>query len=40
MEEIKMALIKCTDCEKEISDKAQACIHCGCPNNLEPDTAS
>ena len=26
-----MALIKCVDCEKEISDKAPACIHCGCP---------
>lgn len=26
-----MALIKCPDCGKEISDKATACIHCGCP---------
>jgi len=26
-----MALIKCTECDKEISDKAPACIHCGCP---------
>lgn len=26
-----MALIKCPECEKEISDKAQVCIHCGCP---------
>lgn len=26
-----MALIKCEDCGKEISDKASACIHCGCP---------
>ena len=26
-----MALIKCEDCRKEISDKASACIHCGCP---------
>lgn len=26
-----MALIKCPECEKEISDKAQACIHCGYP---------
>ena len=23
-----MALIKCPKCEKEISDKAQKCIHC------------
>lgn len=27
----KMALIKCAECGKEISDKASACIHCGCP---------
>lgn len=26
-----MALIKCPECGKEISDKAVACIHCGCP---------
>jgi len=26
-----VALIKCEDCGKEISDKAKACIHCGCP---------
>ena len=26
-----MALIKCPECGKEISDRAQACIHCGCP---------
>ena len=26
-----MALINCPECEKEISDKAQSCIHCGCP---------
>lgn len=29
-----MALIKCPECEKEISDKASACIHCGCPLTL------
>lgn len=29
-----MALIKCEDCGKEISDKSKACIHCGCPINL------
>lgn len=28
-----MALIKCPECGKEISDRAQACIHCGCPIN-------
>ncbi len=26
-----MALIKCTECGKEISDKSPACINCGCP---------
>ena len=26
-----MALIKCEDCGKEISDKSDKCIHCGCP---------
>ena len=26
-----MALIKCPDCGKEISDRAANCIHCGCP---------
>ena len=26
-----MALIQCPECGKEISDKAAACIHCGCP---------
>jgi len=24
-----MALIKCPECGKEISDKAKKCIHCG-----------
>lgn len=26
-----MALIKCTECGKEFSDKAGACPNCGCP---------
>lgn len=26
-----MALIKCRECGKEISDTADRCIHCGCP---------
>ena len=26
-----MALIKCSECGKEISDKATTCIHCGNP---------
>ncbi|RLA77910.1 MAG: hypothetical protein DRG78_16335 [Epsilonproteobacteria bacterium] len=29
-----MALIKCEDCEKEYSDKADACPSCGCPTNI------
>lgn len=27
-----MALIKCSECGKEISDKANSCPNCGCPN--------
>lgn len=30
-----MALIKCVECGKEISDKAKACIHCGYPLEKE-----
>jgi hypothetical protein len=26
-----MALIECSECGKEISDKAKGCVHCGCP---------
>ena len=26
-----MALIKCPECGKEVSDKVSACIHCGYP---------
>ena len=26
-----MAMIKCTECGKEFSDKAASCPHCGCP---------
>lgn len=26
-----MALIKCPECQKEVSDKAKTCIHCGYP---------
>ena len=35
-----MALIKCPECGKEISDKASACIHCGYPisNIIENET--
>ena len=28
-----MALINCPECNKQISDKAQSCPHCGCPIN-------
>ena len=27
-----MALIKCEDCGKEYSDKAEKCPECSCPN--------
>ena len=26
-----MALIKCPECDKQISDKAHSCPNCGCP---------
>lgn len=26
-----MALIKCPECGKKISDKSTVCVHCGCP---------
>ena len=26
-----MALFNCSDCGKEVSDNASACVHCGCP---------
>ena len=26
-----MALVDCSDCGERISDKAERCIHCGCP---------
>lgn len=32
-----MALIKCPECEKEISDRAKSCPNCGCPINNEND---
>ncbi|MBS5080492.1 MAG: zinc-ribbon domain-containing protein [Clostridiales bacterium] len=28
-----MAIIKCPECAKEISDKAKSCPQCGCPIN-------
>ncbi|MCL5036755.1 MAG: hypothetical protein M1269_06495 [Chloroflexi bacterium] len=31
-----MALIKCPDCSKEISDQAPACPNCGRPKNAFP----
>lgn len=30
-----MALIKCSECGKEISDKAKVCMNCGCPIRKE-----
>lgn len=34
-----MALIKCSECEKEISSKAEACPHCGNPMKQKPAEA-
>lgn len=31
-----MALIKCPECQKEISDKAVSCPNCGCPITNQP----
>lgn len=28
-----MALVKCVECGKEVSDKAKSCPNCGCPIN-------
>jgi hypothetical protein len=35
-----MALIKCTECQTEISDKAKTCLKCGCPisNSMKDDS--
>lgn len=33
-----MALIKCPECGKEVSDKASCCVHCGCPIHSEQNT--
>jgi len=32
-----MALIKCGECSKEISDRAESCPHCGNPVAADPD---
>ena len=32
-----MAMIKCPECGKDVSDKAKSCPHCGCPiESLSP----
>lgn len=33
-----MALIKCSECNKEISDRAEFCPNCGCPLNNNTNT--
>lgn len=36
-----MSMIKCSECGKEISDKAKVCVHCGNPlENTEQDNSS
>ena len=34
-----MALIKCPDCERDVSNKAEKCIHCGYPLHQTADTS-
>ena len=33
-----MALIKCSECGKEISDKAEVCVNCGNPINQKQES--
>lgn len=35
-----MALIKCAECGREVSDKASTCIGCGAPLKLAPAAAA
>ena len=35
-----MALIKCPECNKEVSDYAEACPHCGYPLKKKPVTSN
>ena len=35
-----MALIKCKECGKEISDKAEYCVHCGCPIEMSKEVTT
>lgn len=35
-----MALIKCSECGKEISDKAASCPNCGCPVSVASENSS
>lgn len=35
-----MALIKCPECDREISDKAEECPGCGCPTEQNSPTPS
>jgi len=32
-----MALIKCPECNAEVSDRADSCVNCGCPINKRVD---
>jgi predicted amidophosphoribosyltransferase len=33
-----MALVRCSGCSREVSDKAPVCPHCGAPLTLVPDS--
>lgn len=32
-----MVLIKCSECKKELSDRADKCPHCGNPITIQPE---
>lgn len=32
-----MAMIKCNECHKEISDQAKSCPYCGCPSEHQKE---
>ncbi|WP_299198404.1 hypothetical protein [uncultured Amphritea sp.] len=35
-----MALVKCPDCGTNVSDRAPACVNCGCPISSASDVAA
>jgi len=35
-----MSLIRCSECAKQVSSKAESCPQCGCPLRSKPDVVS